>query len=112
MIEDGIAGRAGETPFTELARVVGLTGIEGSGGAANNVLGGVLVHAVHIRTKQRARKEGRSLALVKNAGSDPGHFLSSFRGDAERRTRNPEMITARFRVRANARPGMTTWRAS
>src|SRR5437868_8383196 len=31
---------------------------------------------------------------------------SSFRGDAERRTRNPELLR-RFRIRAGARPGMT-----
>jgi hypothetical protein len=34
-------------------------------------------------------------------------FMLSFRDGAERRTRNPEVINARFRVRANARPGMT-----
>src|SRR6266849_204870 len=112
MIEDGIAGRAGETLFTELARLVRPAGIEGGGGATNNVLGGVLVHGLHIRTKERVRKEGRSRTLAKKAGSDPGRFVPSFRGDAERRTRNPEMISARFRVRANARPGMTTWRTS
>src|SRR5438552_5920039 len=31
---------------------------------------------------------------------------SSFRGDAERRTRNPELLR-RFRIRAGTRPGMT-----
>jgi hypothetical protein len=57
MMENGIAGRAGETLFTEPARRVGLAAIEGIGGATNNVLGGALVHGLHIRTKQQACKE-------------------------------------------------------
>jgi hypothetical protein len=76
MAEHGIAGLTAQTRFAELARFVGLAGIEGSRGTANNVLGGVLVHAGHIRTKERAGKEGRSSALAKKAGIDPG--LSPF----------------------------------
>jgi hypothetical protein len=48
MIEHGIAGLAAQTLLTELARFIGLAGIEGGRGAANDVLGGCLAHIEHI----------------------------------------------------------------
>jgi len=49
MIQHGIAGLAGQTLFTEPARLIGPPGIKGCRGTTNNVLGIVLVHAKHIR---------------------------------------------------------------
>src|SRR5258708_15415501 len=72
MMQHGIAGAAVQAFLTELARLVGLAGIEGRGRAANNVLGSDFAHGKHIRTKQRACKEGRPRTLAKKAGSDPG----------------------------------------
>ncbi len=71
-MEHRFAGLPGETFLTEPARRVRLAGIEGRSRTTNDVLGGVLVHVVDIRTKARVCKEGRSRTLVKKAGSDPG----------------------------------------
>ena len=49
MMEHRFAGRAGETLFTELARLIRLAGIEGRCRTTNNGLGGVLAHVVHQR---------------------------------------------------------------
>ena len=70
MMQHGIAGLAAQPLLAESACVIGLAGIEGGGSAANDVLGGVLAHVEHIRTKQRVCKEGRS----------PSNMRSSFRG--------------------------------
>jgi hypothetical protein len=69
MMEHGIAGLAAQTRFAELARFAGPAGIEGGGRTTNNVLGGVLGHAGHIRTKERAGKEGRSSGILLNRHS-------------------------------------------
>ena len=81
MIEHGIAGLADQTIFTELARLVGLARIEGGGSTADDVFGGVLAHVERIISVIPGRREAS----------------------------NPESgdCCARFRVRANARPGMT-----
>jgi hypothetical protein len=34
---------------------------------------------MHIRTKERARKEAWSRTLAKKAGSDPGRFVATLR---------------------------------
>ncbi len=64
MMEHGIAGLAGQTLFTEPARLIGPAGVKGCCGTTNNVLGVVLVHVMHIRTKEQVRKEGLSLAAT------------------------------------------------
>ena len=60
MIEHGLAGLTAQTLFAQPSRLVRLAGIEGSGGAADEVLCGEFRHARHIRTMQRRCKEGRS----------------------------------------------------
>jgi len=45
MAEHGIAGRAAQSLFADLARLVAPAGIEGGSGAANGFFGGVLAHA-------------------------------------------------------------------
>ncbi len=62
MIEYGIAGLAGQTVLAELARLIAPAGIEGGGGTTNDVLGAVVAHGKHIRTKEWSRKEGAHLA--------------------------------------------------
>ena len=57
MMQHGIAGSADQSLFAKLPRRIRLAGIKGRGGAASDVLGGVLVHARHIRTTQPVRKE-------------------------------------------------------
>jgi hypothetical protein len=69
VMEHGIAGLADQTLFAELARLLGLPGIEGSGGTTNNVLGAVLIHIKHLRTNERVGKEGSVARLNKKAGS-------------------------------------------
>src|SRR6266852_4853864 len=58
MSEDGIAGRAGETLFTELARRVRPAGIEGRSRAAHDVLGGVLAHPCTLEQRNAPARKG------------------------------------------------------
>jgi hypothetical protein len=54
MAEHGVAGRADQTLFAQLKRLVAPAGVEGGCRAANDVLGGFF-HAADIRTKQQGR---------------------------------------------------------
>jgi hypothetical protein len=68
MMQHGIAGPADQSLFAQLTRRIRLAGIKGRGGAANDVLGGILAHAGDIRTTGER--------FAKKAGSDPGLCIS------------------------------------
>jgi len=94
-----LAGLAAQSLLAQPARVVAQAGIEGGGGAANDVLGGVLAHARHIRTKERPcnRRLRRS--------NRPSGEASNLQ--IPRSARDSPMCNCTSEVRADARPGTT-----
>jgi hypothetical protein len=79
MTEHGLAGLAGKTLLAQPARLFTLAGIEGGGGAANDVFGGGLGHAKDIRTKETIRNTPSSFAEG-GRWNTPGTLDSIFGG--------------------------------
>ena len=95
MAEHGIAGRAAQPLFAELARLVRLPGIERGGGAANDVLGGGCgscradYRRVVIPGRAKHELDAQSSSESDRAASEFGiehcHGAYGFRARAKRR---------------------------
>ena len=89
----GSPGCAAQALFAKLARLVRPPGIKGGGGAANDVLGGVLGHGRHIRTEQWVCKDWLTSPACAERSPGEAQAKSGAGGDSDESRSRCEPLT-------------------